>query len=72
MGGLRELLEVIVGSPITFVGEPARAVDVSDVDVVVRRVAGQVRGVHADLAKLQGSASIHNVTLKGGVAPRLL
>lgn len=66
VGGLRELLEVIVGSPITFVGEPARAVDVSDVNVVVRRVAGQVRGVHADLAKLQGSASIHNVTLKGG------
>ena len=29
---LRELLEVIVGSPITFVGEPPRAVAVSDVE----------------------------------------
>src|SRR5262249_31413187 len=38
---LGELLEVIVGSPITFVGEPLRTVAVSDVDVVVQRVAGQ-------------------------------
>ena len=44
---LRELLEVIVGSPITFAGEPPRTVAVSDVDVVVQRVAGQVVGVHA-------------------------
>jgi len=58
---LRELLEVIVGSPITLAGEPPRTVDVSDVDVVVQRVAGQVAGVRADLAKLQGPAFIRNV-----------
>jgi hypothetical protein len=51
---LRELLEVIVASPITFAGEPPRSVDVFDIDVVVQRVTGQIRGVHADLAKLQG------------------
>ena len=57
---LRELLEVIVGSPITFAGEPPRTVAVSDVDVVVQRVAGQVVGVRADLAKLQGPAFIRS------------
>jgi len=63
---LRELLEVVVGSPITFAGEPTRTVDVSGVDVVVQTVAGQVVGVHANLAKLQGSASIVSVRVRGG------
>ena len=58
---LRELLEVIVGTTITFEGERPQALAVSDVDVVVQRVAGQVRGVHADLAKLQGPATIRTV-----------
>ena len=60
------LLEVIVRSPITFVGEPPRTVAVSDVDVVVQRVAGQVVGVRADLAKLQGPASIRTVRVHAG------
>ena len=63
---LHELLEVIVDSPITFVGEPTRTVAVSDVDVVVRRVAGQLVGVRADLAKLQGPVSIDTVRLHVG------
>jgi hypothetical protein len=63
---LRELLEVIVASPITFAGEPPRTVSVSDVDVVVQRVAGQVVGVRADLAKLQGPASIDTVRVHAG------
>jgi hypothetical protein len=63
---LREMLEVIVGSPITFAGEPPRTVTVSDVDVVVQRVAGQVVGVRADLAKLGGSASIDTVRMHAG------
>jgi hypothetical protein len=58
VAGLRELLEVIVGTPITLTGEPPRTVAVSDVDVVVQRVAGEVVGVRADLAKLQGSADL--------------
>jgi hypothetical protein len=66
VASLRELLEVIVGSPITFVGEPPRTVAVSDVGVVVQRVAGQVVGVRADLAKLQGTASIDTVRVHGG------
>ena len=63
---LRELLEVIVGSSITFAGEPARTVAVSDVDVVVQRVAGQVVGVRADLAKLQGPVSIDTIRVHAG------
>ncbi len=63
---LRELLEVIVASPITFAGEPPRTVDVSDIDVVVQGVTGQVRGVHADLAKLQGTATIRGVGVHAG------
>jgi hypothetical protein len=58
---LRDLLEVIVSSPITFTGEQPRTVSVSDVDVVVQRVAGQVVGVRADLADLQGPATIDTV-----------
>jgi hypothetical protein len=41
-------------------------VSVSDVDVVVQRVAGQVAGVRADLAKLQGPASIDTVRVHAG------
>ena len=63
---LRELLEVIVASPITFAGEPPRTVDISDIAVVVQRVTGQVRGVRADLAKLQGPATIRTVRVHGG------
>ena len=63
---LRDLLEAIVGSPITFAGEAPRTVAVSDVDVVVLRVAGQVVGVRADLAKLQGPASIGTVRVHAG------
>jgi hypothetical protein len=63
---LRELLEVIVGSPITFAGEPSRTVAVSDVDVVVQRVAGQVAGVRADLADAQGPVSISKVRVHAG------
>jgi hypothetical protein len=66
VASLRELLEVIVGSSITFAGEAARTVDVSDVNVVVQRVAGQVAGVRADLAKLQGPAAIRTVRVYGG------
>ena len=63
---LRDLLEAIVGSPITFAGEAPRTVAVSDVDVVVLRVAGQVVGVRADLAKLLGPASIGTVRVHAG------
>jgi hypothetical protein len=66
VASLRELLEVIVASPITFAGEPPRTVDVSDIDVVVQQVTGQVRGVHADLAELQGPATIRTVRVHGG------
>jgi hypothetical protein len=62
---LRDLLEVIVASPMTFAGEPPRTVDVSDIGVVVQRVTGQVRGVHADLAKVQGPAAIRVVRVHG-------
>jgi hypothetical protein len=62
---LRELLEVIVASPITFTGESPRALDISDVGVTVQRVAGQVRGVHADLAGLQLPAVIRAVWVRG-------
>ena len=63
---LRELLEVVVGSPITFAGEPPRTTAVSDVDVMVERVAGEVVGVRADLAKLRGPASIDTVRVRAG------
>jgi hypothetical protein len=66
VAGLRDLLEIIVASPITFVGEPPRSLHVSDVDVVVQQVIGQVHGVRAELAKIQGSASIRKVTVHGG------
>jgi hypothetical protein len=66
VAGLRELLEVVVGTPITLMGEPPRAVAVSDVAVVVQQVAGEVVGVRADLAKLQGPAFISRIRLHGG------
>jgi hypothetical protein len=70
VAGLRELLEVIVASPISFAGEPLRTVEVSDVDVVVQRVIGQVRGVRADLARLQGPVAIRAVRVQVGDVDR--
>lgn len=66
IAGLRELLEVVVRSPITFAGEPPRTVAVSDVTVTVQRVAGEVTGVGADLARLQGRASVETVRVYAG------
>ena len=63
---LRELLEVVVRSPITFTGEPPRTVGVSDVTVVVQRVAGEVAGVRAGLARLQGAARVEAVRVHAG------
>lgn len=62
---LRDLLEVIVCSPITFSGEPARAVEISVVEVVVERVSGQVLAVRANLGKLPGLA-IRKVRVETG------
>jgi hypothetical protein len=64
VANLRDLLEVILRSRITFAGEQPRTVDVSDIDVVVQRVRGQVRGVRVDLERLQGPASIRRVDVK--------
>jgi hypothetical protein len=64
VANLRDLLEVALQSPITLAGEQPRTVEVSDVDVVARRVAGQVRGVRADLERLQGPASIRRVRVR--------
>jgi len=66
VANLRDLLEVILRSPITFAGEQPRAVQVSDIDVVVQRVRGRVRGVRLDLERLQGPASIRGVGVEAG------
>jgi hypothetical protein len=63
---LRELLEVVLRSAITFAGEPPRTVAVSDVTVVVRRVAGEVTGVRADPAGFQGPGSVEAVRVHSG------
>jgi hypothetical protein len=66
IANLRELLEVIVASPITLAGEAPRTVNVSDINVVVQRVTGQIRGVRADLAKVQGPVTIRAVRVHAG------
>lgn len=66
VANLRDLLEVILRSPIAFAGEQPRSVEVSDIDVVVQRVRGQVRGVRMDLERLQGPASIRRVGVEVG------
>jgi hypothetical protein len=63
---LRDLLEVVLRSAITFAGEEPRTVEVSDIEVVVQRVRGQVRGVHVDLDRLQGPALIRRVGVEAG------
>jgi hypothetical protein len=66
VANLRDLLEVILRSRITFAGEQSRTVEASDVDLVVQRVRGQVRGVRANLARLQGAASFRQVRVEAG------
>ncbi len=50
---LRELLEIALRSPITFAGEAPRSLDVSDIDVRVKKVAGRVAIVRSNLEKLE-------------------
>jgi hypothetical protein len=66
IANLRDLLEVVLRSPISFAGEQRRSVEVSDIDVVVDRVRGQVRGVRMNLERLQGPASIWGVRVETG------
>jgi hypothetical protein len=44
---LRDYLEVVLRAPIRFAGEPARTLETGRVDVVARRVEGDVAGVRA-------------------------
>ena len=55
-----------MGSPITFAGEPPRNINVSDVGVVVQGVDGQVAGVRADPAKLQGPLAVRGIVVHAG------
>lgn len=66
IANLRDVLEVIMHSPITFAGEQPRTVEVSDIDVVVDRVRGQVRGVRVDLERQQGPVSVRQVRVDTG------
>lgn len=44
---LRDYLEVVLRAPIRFAGEPARTLETGRVEVVARRVEGDVAGVRA-------------------------
>ena len=50
---LRDVVEAALGAPITFAGEEPRTGKISDVEVVTRRVSGQVTGVRTRLAEVQ-------------------
>jgi hypothetical protein len=63
IANLRDLLEVALHAPITFAGEAQRTLDVSDVEVTVKRVAGSVTGLRAKLNDLT-AASIHGVNVR--------
>jgi hypothetical protein len=64
IAALRDVLESLLGAPITIEGEQPRTLAVSGVDVTVQRVAGDVAGVRADMAKLSGRTEIREVTIK--------
>jgi hypothetical protein len=66
IANLRDVLEVILHSQIAFAGEQPRTTEVSDIDVVVDRVRGQVRGVRVALERLQGPMSVRRVRVDTG------
>jgi hypothetical protein len=66
IAALRNFLESLLGAPITLEGEQPRTLEVSGVDVAVQRVAGNVAGVRAGMAKLRGQTEIRDVTVKAG------
>jgi hypothetical protein len=66
IANLRDLLEVILRGRIAFAGEQARTIEISDVDVVVHRVQGQVRGVRGDLERLRDPMSVRRVRVTTG------
>jgi hypothetical protein len=57
---LRAVVEAALQAPITFDGEPMRHARVSDINIVVKQVAGSVVGVRAK------SADIERVSVQGG------
>ena len=58
---LRDVVEVVLQTPVRFPGEPSRPLKVSDIHVVTERVKGRVAGLRADLAKLPGGSEITGV-----------
>ena len=63
---LRELLENVRRTPITFEGEPPRTLEVSDISVTVEEVEGYVAGVRARADKLAATSTFRNITVKAG------
>jgi hypothetical protein len=66
IAALRDLLESVLGAPITLEGEQPRTLEVSGVDVTVDRVESNVAGLRADMAKLRGQTVIRDVSVKAG------
>ena len=58
---LRDVIESVLRTPVRLAGEPPRSLDVGDIRLVTRRVAGRVTGLRADLAKLPGGSRIQGV-----------
>jgi hypothetical protein len=63
---LGELLELMARSPVISARQQPRTVVVSDVDVAVQGVDGQVAGVRANSAELQGPAAVIRVRVHTG------
>jgi hypothetical protein len=58
---LREMLEPLLRTPISFAGEGERSLTISDIEVKAREVVGRLTGLRADLAKLTGKVQISKV-----------
>jgi hypothetical protein len=63
---LRDVMEVLLQTPIRLTGEPPRPLKISDINVVTQQVAGRVTGLRADLAKLPGGSEIYGVRVQTG------
>lgn len=67
MANMRDLIEVALGTRITFAGEAPRAeLTARDVKVTVQRVTGRVAGLRANLQKLTGKVAVGDVIVQAG------
>jgi hypothetical protein len=67
VGDLRDLVQVLLRTPVIFAGEAPPSVEISDVHVITQRVAGKVTGLRVRLEALKGDLDVRRVRIESPI-----